>query len=142
MNTAMRGAGLALTTMIAAGSLAAVRHARPGQGSRWRDDRVEARGTCTGGGTWKLKAKHDDGRIEYEFEVDTNKVGQRWTVKASDNGHPDLLRTPDDEGAQRVVLAGEDDQEPGRNRCHQGQSDPWIEGMLRQGESVDPERRR
>lgn len=49
------------------------------------DGRVEARGVCSGG-VWKLKAKHDDGRIEYEFEVDTNKAGQTWAVKVSDNG--------------------------------------------------------
>ena len=105
------------------------------------DDRVEARGACTGGGHWKLKAKHDDGRIEYEFEVDTNKVGKRWTVKVSDNGH-------------RVFSGHRTTQPPSgsfslekmtknrANRRHQGQSDSWIEGMLRQGESVDPERRR
>ncbi len=87
MNTAMRGAGLALTTMIAAGSLTAFAMPAQAKDHGGGDDRVEARGACTGGGHWKLKAKHDDGRIEYEFEVDTNKVGQRWTVKVSDNGH-------------------------------------------------------
>ena len=86
MNTAMRGAGLALTTMIAAGSLTAFAMPAQAKDHGGGDDRVEARGACTGGGHWKLKAKHDDGRIEYEFEVDTNKVGQRWTVKVSDTG--------------------------------------------------------
>ncbi|MCW2529497.1 MAG: hypothetical protein JWM76_4357 [Pseudonocardiales bacterium] len=47
---------------------------------------VESRGACVGGGEFKLKAKHDDGRIEVEYEVDTNKVGQVWTVSLTDNG--------------------------------------------------------
>jgi len=46
---------------------------------------VEARGSCGAGITWKLKAKHDDGRIEAEFEVDSNRVGQLWTVGLTDN---------------------------------------------------------
>jgi hypothetical protein len=36
---------------------------------------------------WKLKAKPEDGgRIEVEFEVDSNKVGQTWNVVLRDNG--------------------------------------------------------
>ena len=37
-------------------------------------------------GIIKLKAKHDDGRIEVEAEVDTNRNGQVWSVKLVDNG--------------------------------------------------------
>ncbi|MCW2598461.1 MAG: hypothetical protein JWM02_290 [Frankiales bacterium] len=48
---------------------------------------VIARGTCAGGGAaWKLKGKHDSGRIEMEFEVDSNRAGQRWAVRVTDNG--------------------------------------------------------
>ena len=46
---------------------------------------VEARGSCAGGGSWKLKAKHDDRRIEVEYEVDTNRPGQLWHVVLTDN---------------------------------------------------------
>lgn len=46
---------------------------------------VTSRGTCATG-TWKLKAAHDSGRIQVEFEVDTNRVGQVWAVRLSDNG--------------------------------------------------------
>jgi hypothetical protein len=49
-------------------------------------DFVRKSGTCTNGSTWKLKAKHDDGRIEWEFEVDTNRNGRVWAVKVTDNG--------------------------------------------------------
>ena len=37
------------------------------------------RGNCTAATDWKLKAKPRDGRIEVEFEVDSNRAGQRWT---------------------------------------------------------------
>ena len=46
---------------------------------------VRASGTCTIGATWKLKAKHDDGRLSIEFEVDSNRVGQAWSVRVTDN---------------------------------------------------------
>jgi hypothetical protein len=47
---------------------------------------VIAHGQCSDGATWKLKAKPDNSRLEVEFEVDSNKVGQRWTVRLRDNG--------------------------------------------------------
>jgi len=50
------------------------------------DDEVIRRGSCSGNGDWKLKAKHDDGRIEVEGEVDTNKVGQTWNWVIRHNG--------------------------------------------------------
>ena len=43
-------------------------------------------GTCSGSADWKLKAKHDDGRLEVEFEVDSNQSGQTWRVRVRDNG--------------------------------------------------------
>jgi hypothetical protein len=47
---------------------------------------VRASGSCSSGGTWKLKAKHDNARIEVEAEVDTNRVGQTWSWRITDNG--------------------------------------------------------
>jgi hypothetical protein len=47
---------------------------------------VRSTGSCTGGGVFELKAKHDDGRIEVEYEVDTNRAGQVWHVRLTDNG--------------------------------------------------------
>jgi hypothetical protein len=46
---------------------------------------VRSSGTCTVGATWKLKAKPDDGRLSIEFEVDSNRVGQTWSVRLTDN---------------------------------------------------------
>ena len=47
---------------------------------------VENQGSCTAASDWKLKAKTDDGRIEVEFEVDSNRAGQTWQVRLTDNG--------------------------------------------------------
>jgi len=47
---------------------------------------VERRGNCSDSTDWKLKAKSDDGRIEVEAEIDSNKVGQDWSWKLKDNG--------------------------------------------------------
>jgi hypothetical protein len=50
------------------------------------DGDVVRRGSCSGSTDWKLKAKHDDGRIELEYEVDSNQSGQTWRVRVRDNG--------------------------------------------------------
>ena len=50
-------------------------------------DDARASGKCSAGSTWKMKAKPDDGRIEVELEVDSNRVGQLWSVALADNGH-------------------------------------------------------
>jgi hypothetical protein len=47
---------------------------------------VRASGACTMGSTWEMKAKHDDGRIELELEVDTPRIGRTWSVVITDNG--------------------------------------------------------
>ena len=47
---------------------------------------TRAKGTCSKGSVWKLKAKADNGRIETELEVDSNRVGQAWSVRLSHNG--------------------------------------------------------
>jgi hypothetical protein len=49
-------------------------------------DRVERNGSCSAGTDWKIKAKADDGRIEVEAEIDSNKVGQSWSWRFKDNG--------------------------------------------------------
>ncbi len=51
-----------------------------------RDGDVKVAGTCTAGSTWKLKLGPRTRSIETEFEVDSNVVGQQWTVAITDNG--------------------------------------------------------
>ena len=47
---------------------------------------VRAAGNCSAATDWKLKAKADNGRLDVEYEIDSNKVGQLWTVTLTDNG--------------------------------------------------------
>ncbi len=47
---------------------------------------VTASGSCSAASVWKLSLKPDNGRIEADFEVDQNVVGDTWKVKMSDNG--------------------------------------------------------
>jgi len=51
-----------------------------------RGDDVVRRGSCSGHAHWKLKAKHDDSRIEVEAEVDSDHSGQTWHWRLRHNG--------------------------------------------------------
>lgn len=59
---------------------------------------VRASGRCSAASHWKMKAKPDNGRIQLELEIDTNRAGQTWAVRIADNG---VLRF----AASRVTLA-------------------------------------
>ena len=70
-----------------------------------KDPEVRRTGTCSKGAVWKLKVKSDDGRLEAEFEVDSNRVGQTWTVRMKDNGvlvHTGTARTTAPSGSFEV----------------------------------------
>ena len=43
-------------------------------------------GPCTGNSDWKLKLSNENGRIEVEFEVDSNVNGQTWNVRLFEDG--------------------------------------------------------
>src|SRR5436190_19797582 len=43
-------------------------------------------GSCSGSATWKLKLSPENGKIEVEFEVDSNRAGQTWRVKLFHDG--------------------------------------------------------
>ncbi|HEX6148691.1 hypothetical protein [Nocardioides sp.] len=51
------------------------------------DGEVERRGSCSGSADWKLKAKPDNGGLEVEGEVDSNRNGQRWRWVLRRNGN-------------------------------------------------------
>jgi hypothetical protein len=72
-------AAITTSALVALGS--------PVQASDGGDDgRVVKTGTCSDGARWKLKVKTDDGRLEVEGEVDSNRSGQTWHWKIRDNG--------------------------------------------------------
>src|SRR5262245_11476480 len=51
------------------------------------EDDVIRRGGCSGSTEWKLKASPEDGRIEVEGEVDSNRNGQTWNWRILHNGN-------------------------------------------------------
>ena len=50
------------------------------------DEDVIRRGGCSGRSDWKLKVGPEDGRLEVEFEVDSNVNGQTWAVRIFQDG--------------------------------------------------------
>jgi hypothetical protein len=50
------------------------------------DDDVIREGGCTSGTDWKVKASPEDGRIEVEGEIDSNRNGQTWRWRLRHNG--------------------------------------------------------
>lgn len=47
---------------------------------------VRTSGSCSMSGTWKITAKHDNGALEVQAEVDTNRAGQHFTWRLTDDG--------------------------------------------------------
>ena len=47
---------------------------------------VAKSGNCSAASHSRLKVKAEDGRLETEFEVDQNVVGDTWRVRLTDNG--------------------------------------------------------
>jgi hypothetical protein len=72
---------LATAALLAVPALAGPAHARGG------DSAVSAGSSC-GTGVIKVKAKADDGLIDVEGEVDTNRAGQTWNWTIKRNGTP------------------------------------------------------
>jgi len=70
----------AIGAAVLLGSVVAAVPAQAGGG-----DFIEETGTCSLGSTWVMKAKQDLNRIELEFSVDTNRAGQKWAVRVTDN---------------------------------------------------------
>jgi hypothetical protein len=70
--------------LVLGGGLALVGTQSPATASD--DDRVERTGSCSQGARWDLKVKTDDGRLEVEGEIDSNRNGQTWTWRMRHNG--------------------------------------------------------
>lgn len=72
---------LAVLPALVAGSLLVAAPAMAGGG-----DAVLRTGSCSQASDWKTKAKADNGRIEFQGEVDSNRIGQTWRWKVRHNG--------------------------------------------------------
>lgn len=74
----MKNLRYAAAAALALGVTATGASVTSAQASGGSDDRVIRTGTCSDGARWKIKAKEDDGRLEVEAEIDSNRTGQRW----------------------------------------------------------------
>jgi hypothetical protein len=71
-------------TLAAATALATLGTAAPALASGGDD--VVRRGSCTRSTDWKVKVGPDDGRLEVEGEIDSNRNGQSWSWRIVHNG--------------------------------------------------------
>lgn len=51
-----------------------------------KDGDIIKTGNCSGLTDWKLKVGREDGGLEVEYQVDSNRVGQQWRVRLLDDG--------------------------------------------------------
>jgi hypothetical protein len=86
MNARNRGAAAVMSTAAIA-SVAVLGATAPAyaSGGHGGGTAVRSSHTCSTG-LLRLKAKHDDGLIEVEMELDTNRNGQVWAVRLLDDG--------------------------------------------------------
>lgn len=80
MKTRTALAALILSTLVLPLAALAPASASGGGGG------VRTHGGCGGPAVWHLKAKKDDGRIEVEAEIDSNRAGQIWDWTLKHNG--------------------------------------------------------
>jgi len=85
-NLAAPIAALTAAAVLALGAPAYASHGSDDNGGGGGDGRVVKTGSCSDGARWKLKVKKNDGRLEVEGEVDSNKSGQTWSWKIKDDG--------------------------------------------------------
>jgi hypothetical protein len=75
---------LAVATMVATAPAASAVKVPP----------TVANGQCSAGSLWTITAKPDNGRMEIEFQVNSNRIGESWTVRITDNGELVSEATP------------------------------------------------
>jgi hypothetical protein len=71
---------------VVAVSLLGLAAALPAFPADANDADVIRSGRCSGNTSWKIKAGPEDGRIEVESQVDSNKAGQTWNWRLVHNG--------------------------------------------------------
>ena len=74
---------IAAAGLLAVGIMGSAPHAFASHGG---GGDVIKEGPCSGTSDWKLKLSPENGRLEVEFEVDQNVIGDTWKVKLTDNG--------------------------------------------------------
>ena len=82
MRTRNTYAAATMGAAVLLGSVVAAVPAHAGGGG----DFTQRTGACSMGSTWIAKAKPHVNRIELEFSVETQRAGQMWSVRVTDNG--------------------------------------------------------
>ncbi|MDT4983125.1 MAG: hypothetical protein QOF95_615 [Pseudonocardiales bacterium] len=82
----VRAAALTAATAVTGMSILTLVALAPNAAARGGGGGITKAGNCSGSTDWKLKVKADNGALESEFEVDSNRVGQHWTYRIIDNG--------------------------------------------------------
>jgi hypothetical protein len=83
LTTTVRATALAAVTGMSALTLIAL---APTASARGGGGDVRTSGKCSSATVWKLKVKTDNGALESEYEVDSNRNGQHWSYRITDNG--------------------------------------------------------
>jgi hypothetical protein len=73
-------------TRVGAVALVAATTVLPAVSAEAKAGDVIRSGSCSGRADWKLKASPENGRIEVEGEVDSNRAGQEWRWSIRHNG--------------------------------------------------------
>src|SRR5438309_2098272 len=81
MRTLTRIGGIAAVATVAAGTALPPLPALAQGGAT-----VTRAGTCSGASHWNMNASRDNGRIEVESEIHSNKAGQTWNWRLVHNG--------------------------------------------------------
>jgi hypothetical protein len=81
-----RNARIGMATALAAGLLTGLLGSAPAAFAGGKAGDVTTSGSCSAASTWKVTVKPDNGRLETQFEVDSNVSGQTWRVRLDDNG--------------------------------------------------------
>ena len=76
---------LRIRTLAGTAVVAAALLAIPGPALA-KDGDVIRTGDCSGRADWKIKVSPENGALEVEFEVDSNRAGQTWRVRIWDDG--------------------------------------------------------
>ena len=102
-----------------------------------KDGEVIRTGDCSGRADWKLKGAPDDGRLEIEFEVDSNRIGQTYSI-AFNPAHR-WFWFPRQRREEAIVFKVYDSEKDGRARftAHTAFEDPTSPPGARPRESIE-----